>query len=73
MNHYVEALNSMGETGNSAIDTIFMICVILLADLAALLGLSYEALNIIIFVIIMPTIIIAQAIYIVNLKRKQVK
>ena len=48
----------MGNSGFELIDFIFKICVIVLVDLAELLGLSYEALNIIIFIIIQPALII---------------
>ena len=58
MNKYVDAYNTMGNSGFELIAFIFKICVILLVDLAELLGLSYEALNIIIFVIIQPALIV---------------
>ena len=58
MNKYIDAYNTMGNSGFELIDFIFKICVILLADLAELLGLSYEALNIIIFIIVQPALII---------------
>ena len=48
----------MGNSGFELIDFIFKICVILLVDLAELLGLSYEALNIIIFIIVQPALIV---------------
>ena len=37
---------------------IFKVCVIFLVDLAEILGISYEAINIIIFVILQPLLII---------------
>ena len=58
MNKYVDAYNTMGNSGFELIDFIFKICVILLVDLAELLGLSYEALNIIIFIIFQPALIV---------------
>ena len=58
MNKYVDAYNTMGNSGFELIDFIFKICVILLVDLAELLGLSYEALNIIIFIIVQPALIV---------------
>ena len=58
MNKYVDAYNTMGNSGSELIDFIFKICVILLVDLAELLGLSYEALNIIIFIIFQPALIV---------------
>ena len=48
----------MGNSGFELIDFIFKICVVVLVDLAELLGLSYEALNIIIFIIIQPALIV---------------
>ena len=58
MNKYIDAYNTMGNSGFELIDFIFKICVIVLVDLAELLGLSYEALNIIIFIIIQPALIL---------------
>ena len=58
MNHYVDAYNSMGSSGNDFLDFAFKICVIVLVDLADLLGVSYEALNIILFVVIQPALIL---------------
>ena len=58
MNKYIDAYNTMGNSGFELIDFIFKICVILLVDLAELLGLSYEALNIIIFIIFQPALIV---------------
>ena len=58
MDKYLDAYNSMGNSGFELIDFIFKICVIFLVDLAELLGLSYEALNIIIFVFIQPALIL---------------
>ena len=58
MNMYIDAYNTMGNSGFELIDFVFKICVILLVDLAELLGLSYEALNIIIFIIVQPALIV---------------
>ena len=58
MNKYIDAYNTMGNSGFELIDFIFKICVIVLVDLAELLSLSYEALNIVIFIIIQPALII---------------
>ena len=58
MNKYIDAYNTMGNSGFELIDFVFKICVIILVDLAELLGLSYEALNIIIFIIIQPALIV---------------
>jgi hypothetical protein len=48
----------MGNSGNEILDFIFKVCVIFLVDLAEVLGISYEAINIIIFVILQPLLII---------------
>jgi hypothetical protein len=56
MNKYIDAYNTMGNSGNDALDAIFKFCVIILVDLADFLGVSYEALNIILFIIIHPSI-----------------
>ena len=58
MNKYVDAYNTMGSSGNEILDFIFKVCVIFLVDLAEILGISYEAINIIIFVILQPLLII---------------
>jgi len=58
MNKYIDAYNSMGNSGFELIDFVFKVCVILLVDLANLLGISYEAINIIIFVFLQPALII---------------
>tara|TARA_B100001564_G_scaffold350156_1_gene354183 strand:+ start:24 stop:242 length:219 start_codon:yes stop_codon:yes gene_type:complete len=58
MNKYIDAYNTMGNSGFELIDFIFKICVIVLVDLAKFLGLSYEALNIIIFIIVQPALIV---------------
>ena len=58
MNKYIEAYNSMGNSGFELIDFVFKVCVIVLVDLANLIGISYEAINIIIFVFLQPTLIL---------------
>ena len=58
MNKYVDTYNTMGNSGNEILDFIFKVCVIFLVDLAEILGISYEAINIIIFVILQPLLII---------------
>ena len=50
MSKYIDAYNSMGNSGFELIDFVFKVCVIVLVDLANLIGISYEAINIIIFV-----------------------
>jgi len=63
MDKYIDAYNSMGSSGFELIDFIFKICVIILVDLANLLGLSYEAINIIIFIFLQPGLILLFFIY----------
>ena len=58
MDKYTQAINSMGESGLGWVDAIFKICVYILVDLAEIIGISYEAINIWIFVIIQPSLII---------------
>ena len=58
MEKYTQAINSMGESGVGWVDAIFKICVYILVDLADFIGISYEAINIWIFVIIQPLLII---------------
>lgn len=65
---YQRALNTMGGSGIDWIDTIFRLCVVLLVDFADFLGVSYEEINIWIFVIIWPALTIVGIIWITILK-----
>ena len=56
ISEYVHALNSMGESGIYWIDLVFKICVIALVNLANVIGITYEEINVWIFVIIWPTL-----------------
>ena len=67
---YFRALKTMGGSGVNWIDAIFRYCVVLLVDLARVLGISYEALNIWVFVIIQPLIIVILLIWALRLWRK---
>ena len=58
MDKYTQAFNSMGESGVGWVDTIFRVCVYILVDLSEIIGISYEAINIWIFVIIQPLLIL---------------
>ena len=58
MNKYIDAYNSMGNSGFEIIDFIFKVCVIILVDMANFLGISYEAINIIIFLLLQPGLIL---------------
>ena len=67
---YFRALKTMGGSGIDWIDAIFRYCVVLLVDLARVLGISYEVLNIWVFVIIQPLIIVILLIWALRLRRK---
>jgi hypothetical protein len=54
MSEYERALSTMGDSGIHWIDALFRWCVVLLVDLADLLGISYEALNVYLFVFLLP-------------------
>lgn len=70
---YQRALATMGASGNDIIDYVFKLCVVLLVDLANWLGMSYEELNVWLFVIITPTILLAQAVWIIILRYQLAK
>lgn len=67
---YKRALATLGASGNDLIDYIFKLCVVLLVDLAKWLGISYEELNVWLFVVIMPAIILLQFAYIIVLRHR---
>ena len=54
MSEYQRALSTMGDSGAAWIDWLFRWCVVALVDVAHFLGISYEALNIYLFVFLMP-------------------
>ena len=58
LSKYIEAYNSMGNSGFELVDFIFKVCVFILVDLANFFGISYELINIIIFVILQPALIL---------------
>ena len=66
---YMKALATTGESGIGWIDGLFKLCVIFLVDLAEILGISYEEINIYIFVIIWPCITLYQTFRIFILRR----
>ena len=72
---YLRALKTMGGSGVNWIDAIFRYCVVLLVNIAKPLGISYEALNIWVFIIIQPLFIVVLLIWALrlrgNLKRKR--
>ena len=57
-NKYIEAYNTMGDSGFELVDFVFKICVILLVDFAEFIGVSYEFLNIIVFIFLQPALIL---------------
>ena len=67
---YLRALTTIGDSGVYWVDEIFKLCVIFLVDLSNLIGISYEEINIWIFVIIWPLVTIYQTIRILVLKHK---
>ena len=71
MTEYQQALNSMGESGVVWIDTVFRYCVYILVEAAKWLGTSYEALNVWLFVFILPGLLVASLVTNVVLWKKQ--
>ena len=73
MTKYQQALNSMGESGVVWIDTLFRYCVYILVEAAKWLGTSYEALNVWLFVFILPGLLAVSLITNVVLWKKRVR
>lgn len=67
---YVQSLKTLGQSGMPTIDYIFKFCVVLLTDLASLLGISYEEVNIWVFVVIWPVFTVYLIVRNFVLKRK---
>ena len=67
---YLSALATIGDSGVYWVDELFKLCVIFLVDLSNLIGVSYEEINIWIFVIIWPLLTIYQTIRILVLNHK---
>ena len=67
---YFRALRTMGGSGVNWIDAIFRYCVVLLVNIADIFGISYEALNIWVFIIIQPIIILMLFIWVMSLRKK---
>ena len=67
---YLRALTTIGDSGVYWVDEIFKLCVIFLVNLSNLIGISYEEINIWIFVIIWPLLTVYQTIRILLLKHK---
>ena len=66
---YLRALKTVGGSGVNWIDAIFRYCVVLLVNVAKVLGISYEALNIWVFVIIQPLIIVTLLIWVFRIRK----
>ena len=69
---YLRALKTMGGSGISWVDALFRYCVVLLVNLAKVIGISYEEINIWIFVIIQPVLIVFLFLWVLRL-RKSIK
>ena len=67
---YFRALKTVGGSGVNWIDAIFRYCVVLLVNIANVIGISYEALNIWVFIIIQPIIMLFLFLWVFRLKRK---
>jgi hypothetical protein len=59
MNEYLRAYNTMGDSGIEWIDILFKYGVIILVDLAKLIGITYEELNVWLFIIFLPLALFA--------------
>ena len=67
---YLNAFNTMGESGIYWVDLIFKTCVIILVDLASILGITYEEINVWLFVIIWPALTVYLILRNIFLKKK---
>ena len=67
---YLQALKTMGGSGIDWMDAVFRYCVVLLVNMAKVLGISYEELNIWVFIIIQPLIIVFLFLWVLLLKRR---
>ena len=70
MSEYQRALTTMGDSGVPWIDALFYWCVVVLADIAEFLGISYEALNIYLFVFLLPSSLLVSLVINIVLYRK---
>lgn len=69
---YFRALTTLGDSESPLIDAIFRFCVLILQKSSALLGISYEAINIWIFVVIWPALTFVMFVSIV-IQRQSIK
>lgn len=74
---YRQAYITMGESGIGWIDAVFRFCVIILVELSKFLSVTYEELNVWLFVIIMPSLMlfsfILNAVLAIKLKHARKK
>lgn len=59
MDEYRRALLTMGESGIEWIDVVFRWCVYFLVDVASVLNITYEELNVYLFVFLLPFALLA--------------
>ena len=62
MTEYERAFSTMGDSGIHWIDVLFRWCVVLLVDAAEVLGISYEALNVYLFVFLLPLALLSSGL-----------
>ena len=67
---YFRALKTVGGSGVNWIDAIFRYCVVLLVNMAKVIGILHEALNIWVFIIVQPLIIFLLFVWVIRLRRK---
>ena len=67
---YFRALKTVGGSGVNWIDAIFRYCVVLLVNMAKVIGISYEALNIWVFIIVQPLLIVFLFLWLLRLRRR---
>ena len=67
---YLNAFNTMGDSGIYWVDLIFKTCVITLVDLASILGMTYEEINVWLFVFIWPALTVYLILRNIFLRKK---
>lgn len=67
---YRHALHTIGGSDVNWVNVVFRWCVVVLVRLAAYLGISYEAINIILFVIVLPGLLMASLALNLHLLRR---
>ena len=65
---YIDALQTVGADKSESINAIFRWCVVALVDLADWLGITYEFINIIVFVVVWPLVTLALLVWVFALK-----